>query len=126
VSEPIAVDPAFTAPERLEMLTLNAPVPAEIDALLGDRARLQTLLEHGLRLWRRAMSRTWDGPVAPDDPSFGQKSFELARQEWLTFYQWAKWMGPTLLLLCDRALCEGQAQASTAPAVFFAPMEDSQ
>jgi len=108
IESPAGVDPAFTAPERPALFTQNIPADGEVAALLADRDRLRLFLVHGLRLWRRATARTWVG-FDPADPAFGQKSNELARQEWLDHYQWLHTYGPTLLLLVDQGLLEGAA-----------------
>lgn len=111
------VDPAFTVPGRPAFYTLNIPLDEEIAALLADRERLKAFLTPGHALWRRASLRTWANLKHTDetgetDPSFGQKSNLLAREEHLASYQWFTMYGPTLLLLVDAALLEGQLEAA--------------
>ncbi len=108
---PPGMDPeAFRG--RPAMWTTNIPAPGEVERLLADREGLRAFLVHGLRLFRRANSRTWSGieNVAFDrDASFGQKSTELAREEILGFYAWLHRNGPCLLLLIDQGLLGSEA-----------------
>lgn len=110
------VDPAFTAPGRPVLYVQNVPAPGEVEALLGDRARLRDFLTHGHRLFRHANSRQWASARAlplgqtadgTADYSYGQRSNADSQRATRDLYSWLHLYGPTLLLLLDRALLEG-------------------
>ncbi|SRR6266568_13067 len=99
VPERIYVDPAFMTPERPGMRLQNVPLAEEVEALATDPARLAAWLRPGYYLWRRSVTRTREGEIKPDDPTFGQKSARTARDETLASYQWFQMFGPTLMLV---------------------------
>ncbi len=97
---------------RPAMWTTNIPAPGEVERLLADTDGLCAFLAHGLRLFKRANSRTWSGTenvAFGTDASFGQKSNELQREEILRLYDFLHTYGPTLMLLIDRAVLDGAA-----------------
>jgi hypothetical protein len=94
---PVAAE--FSEPARPAMYTLNVPAPGEVEALLGNPARLTAFLAAGHRLWQRSVTRQRDSQKS--DPLGAQKTRAEARAALLDSYHWFQVYGPTLLLLLE-------------------------